>query len=370
MAAPGMEPERYELDERPAHAFALDRRELFRVLGGGVAIALVVRGDAHAQESGRGRRGNQMPRQVAAWLHIDAAGAVTVYTGKVEVGQNIRTSLTQAVCEELRVPTEDVELVMGDTDRVPFGRGTFAARSSMIGGCALKAAAEAIVEKAKPVAAHLMEATPADVEFAHGSFRIAGTDRSIPLMEVAGAFYGKTGIPSRFGLGLEASGSYAMDAPSHPANYPNGCHCCEVEIDPETGVVRIDRYTVVDDVGRVINPMICEGQVQGGLAQGIGQALLENVIYDPDTAQLLSGTWLDYTMPHAAQLPSFELYFRETPTAANPLGVKGSGQAGCMAAPQTIMSAVLDALKPMGITDMDMPATPERLWRAIKAASP
>ena len=301
-------------------------------------------------------------------LRFDPGGTVTIVAGTFSHGQGHATTYAQMVTDWLGVPFESIRFIQGDTDKVPFGRGTFAARSSMIGGCALKAAAEAIVEKAKPVAAHLMEATPADVEFAHGSFRIAGTDRSIPLMEVAGAFYGKTGIPSRFGLGLEASGSYAMDAPSHPANYPNGCHCCEVEIDPETGVVRIDRYTVVDDVGRVINPMICEGQVQGGLAQGIGQALLETIAYDRDSGQLLSGSFMDYAMPRGDDLPMFTLSFEEIPSTTNPLGVKGVGEAGAIGSPPAVINAVLDALAPLGVDHIDMPATPLRVWRAIQRA--
>ena len=301
-------------------------------------------------------------------LRFDPGGTVTIVAGTFSHGQGHATTYAQMVTDWLGVPFESIRFIQGDTDKVPFGRGTFAARSSMIGGCALKAAADTIVEKATPVAAHLMEVTPADMEFADGMFRIAGTDRSIPLMEVASAFYGKTGPPSMFGVGLEASGSYGMDAPTHPANYPNGCHCCELEVDPETGVVTIDRYTVVDDVGRVINPMICEGQVQGGLAQGIGQALMENVAYDRDTGQLLSGSFMDYGMPRGDDLPMFTLSFEEILSTTNPLGIKGVGEAGAIGSPPAVINALLDALAPLGVDHIDMPATPLRLWQAIHLA--
>jgi carbon-monoxide dehydrogenase large subunit len=231
-----------------------------------------------------------------------------------------------------------------------------------MGGSALVAAMAAALAKARPVAAQMLQTGEDTLEFTHGEFRVAGTAQSVPLLDVAAAARDPNVAG---GAGLD---SYERREDA-PITFPSGCHVAEVEIDRETGVAALISYIMVDDYGRRINPRLIEGQVHGGIAQGIGQALFENVIYDPETAQLLSGTWLDYTMPHAAQLPSFELHFRETPTAANPLGVKGSGQAGCMAAPQTIMAAVLDALKPMGITDMDMPATSERLWRAIMAAS-
>jgi carbon-monoxide dehydrogenase large subunit len=247
---------------------------------------------------------------------------------------------------------------------VSFGRGTYASRSVMLGGNALKMAADALIEKAKPMAAQMLEAAAGDLSFKDGRFQITGTDRSIALVDVAKAFYRPVGLPKQFGIGLEASGSWATD----PSNFPNGCHVCEVEIDPETGVVTIDRYAVVDDVGRIINPLICEGQIQGGLAQGIGQALLEAVTYDGESGQLLSGSFSDYAMPRADDLPGFDLEFIEVPCRTNPIGVKGAGEAGSVGAPPTVMNAILDALRPLGVEHIDMPATPRRVWEAIRAA--
>jgi carbon-monoxide dehydrogenase large subunit len=230
----------------------------------------------------------------------------------------------------------------------------------MIGGSALKAAADAIVEKARPLAAHLMEAAAADVVFTEGKFQVVGTDRALPLVDVAKAFYRPVGLPKQFGIGLEASGAYAAE----PQSFPNGAHVCEVEVDPDTGKVTIDRYIVVDDVGRVINPLICEGQIQGGLAQGIGQALLEHVVYDRDSGQLLSGTFAEYAMPRSDDLPPFTLDFHEVPCTTNPLGVKGVGEAGSVGAPPTVINAILDALRPLGVDHIDMPATPAQIWDA------
>jgi carbon-monoxide dehydrogenase large subunit len=254
--------------------------------------------------------------------------------------------------------------VQGDTDQVPFGRGTYAARSSLLGGCALRAAADAIIEKAMPMAARLLEAAEADIEFEKGMFRVAGTDRELSMSEVARAFYKPQGLAG-FSVGLEASGSFAAE----PPGYPNGCHVCEVEIDPDTGMVSLDRYAVVDDVGRPINPMICDGQVHGGVAQGVGQALLEQVVYEGETGQLLSGSFTDYAMPRAGDLPDIETGFHDVPCNTNPLGVKGIGEGGTIGAPPAVIEAVLDALRPMGVTHIDMPATPEAVWRAVKSAS-
>jgi carbon-monoxide dehydrogenase large subunit len=247
---------------------------------------------------------------------------------------------------------------------VPFGRGSFAARASMLGGCALKMASEEIVTKAKPMAAHLMEAAATDIEFNEGRFKIAGTDRSMSFGDVAKAFYRPVGIPKGLSVGLEASGSWS----SEPSNYPNGCHACEVEVDPETGTVTIERYTVVDDLGMVINPMICEGQIHGGLSQGIGQALMEKVIYERETGQLLSGSFSDYAMPRADDMPSFSVSYVEVPCKTNPLGIKGVGEAGSVATPPAVTGAIVDALRPLGVTHIEMPATPDRVWHSIVSA--
>jgi carbon-monoxide dehydrogenase large subunit len=297
-------------------------------------------------------------------LRFDPTGAVSIVAGTHSRGQGHATIYSQMVSEWLGVPFESIRFVQGDTDQVPFGRGTYAARSSMIGGCALRAAADAVIEKAKHMAAHLMEAAAADVEFREGVFRIAGTDRQMPMVEVAKAFYRPMGIPKHIGLGLEGAGSY-----EGPPNFPNGCHACEVEIDPETGAVSMQRYTAIDDVGRAINPMICEGQIVGGVVQGIGQALLEHVVYDPESGQLLSGSFSDYAMPFADTIPEFRLEFHDVPAKTNPLGVKGVGEGGAVGSPAVVMAAVLDALKGAGVKHLDMPATPNRVWAALQAGN-
>jgi carbon-monoxide dehydrogenase large subunit len=297
-------------------------------------------------------------------IRFDPSGMVTVVAGTHSHGQGHATTYAQLVSDWLGVPFENVRLVQGDTDAVSFGRGTYASRSAMLGGSALKAAADAIIEKAKGMAAHLLEAAGADLEFREGKFAVAGTDRAISLTDVAKAFYRPVGPTTRFGTGLDASGASAA-----PPTFPNGCHVCELEIDPQTGEVFIDRYAVVDDVGRVINPMICHGQIEGALAQGIGQALMENVALDGESGQLLSASFMDYAMPRAADLPAhYELDFIDVPAKTNPLGVKGIGEAGCVGAPPAVMNAILDALRPLGVRHLDMPATPLRVWEAIQGA--
>jgi carbon-monoxide dehydrogenase large subunit len=296
-------------------------------------------------------------------LRFDPGGTVSVVAGTHSHGQGHATIYAQMVHDWLGVPFESIRFVQGDTDQVPFGRGTYAARSSMIGGCALRNAADAVIEKAKLMAAHLMEAAPADVEFKEGVFRIAGTDRQMGMVDVAKAFYRPMGIPRHIGLGLEGAGSY-----EGPPNFPNGCHACEVEVDPETGRVTMQKYTAIDDVGRAINPMICEGQIVGGVVQGIGQALLEHVVYDPESGQLLSGSFTDYAMPFADNVPDFALEFHDIPAKTNPLGVKGVGEGGAVGSPAVVIAAVLDALKETGVKHIDMPATSNRVWESIRAA--
>ncbi len=297
-------------------------------------------------------------------LRFDPSGMVTVVAGTHSHGQGHATTYAQLVSDWLGVPFENIRLVQGDTDAVSFGRGTYASRSAMLGGSALKGAADAIVEKAKDMAAHLMEASAKDIEFEVGKFTVVGTDRSIPLTDVAKAFYRPVGPTTKFGTGLDASGSSNV-----PPTFPNGCHACELEIDPDTGEVFIDRYAVVDDVGRVINPMICHGQIEGALAQGIGQALMENIAFDRESGQMLSASFMDYAMPRAADLPEhYELDFIDVPAKTNPLGVKGVGEAGCVGAPPVVMNAILDALRPLGVEHLDMPATAHRVWQAIQKA--
>jgi carbon-monoxide dehydrogenase large subunit len=294
-------------------------------------------------------------------LRFDPSGTVTVVAGTHNHGQGHATTYAQLVSDWLGVPFESIRLVQGDTDAVAFGRGTYASRSAMLGGTALKGAADAIIEKAKPMAAFLLEAAATDLEFVEGNFRISGTDKKIGLVDVAKAFFRPAGPTTKFGTGLDASGSSAA-----PPTFPNGCHVCELEVDPETGVIEIDRYTVVDDVGRVINPMICHGQIEGALAQGIGQAVMENIAFDRESGQMLSASFMDYAMPRAADLPMhYDMDFIDVPAKTNPLGVKGVGEAGCVGAPPAVMNAILDALQ---ISHLDMPATPHRVWEAIQKA--
>ncbi|HET7669659.1 MAG TPA: xanthine dehydrogenase family protein molybdopterin-binding subunit [Burkholderiales bacterium] len=298
-------------------------------------------------------------------LRFDPGGMVTIVAGTHNHGQGHATTYAQCVSDWLGIPFENIRLVQGDTDAVAFGRGTYASRSAMLGGSALKGAADAIIEKAKPMAAHLLEAAAADLEFKEGQFKVVGTDRGIPLTDVAKAFYRPVGPTTKFGTGLDASGSSAV-----PPTFPNGCHVCELEVDTETGEVFIDKYVVVDDVGKVINPMICHGQIEGALAQGIGQALMENIAFDPESGQMLSASFVDYAMPRASDLPEhYELDFIDVPAKTNPLGVKGVGEAGCVGAPPAVMNAILDALRPKGVTHLDMPATPRRVWEALNAAA-
>jgi carbon-monoxide dehydrogenase large subunit len=298
-------------------------------------------------------------------LRFDPGGSVTIVAGTFSHGQGHATTFAQMVSDWLGVPFETIRFVQGDTDKVPFGRGTYAARSSMLGGCALRAAADVVIEKARHMAAALMEAAAEDVEFAEGAFRIAGTDRAMTMTDVAKAFYYPMGITDKFGVGLEGSGTFTTEPPNHP----NGCHICELEIDPQTGAVAIDRYTIVDDVGIVINPLICAGQVHGGLAQGIGQALLEHALYDRASGQFLSGSFMDYGMPRADMFPDFKTRFEEIPATTNPLGIKGIGEAGAIGAPATIVNAIIDALTPLGIAHIDMPATPGKIWESVQRAT-
>ncbi|HTH58905.1 MAG TPA: xanthine dehydrogenase family protein molybdopterin-binding subunit [Paraburkholderia sp.] len=304
----------------------------------------------------------------AGEVRVNPTGSVTVFTGSHSHGQGHETTFAQVVADRLGVPIEQVEIVHGDTGRIPFGMGTYGSRSIAVGGSALMKALDKIEAKAKKIAAHLLEASAGDIEFANGVFRVAGTDRTKTFAEIALTAY----VPHNYPLetlepGLDESAFY------DPANftYPSGAYICEVEVDPDTGETRIDRFTAVDDFGNVINPMIVEGQVHGGLGQGIGQALLERCVYDNDSGQLLSGSYMDYAMPRASDLPSFQVETAKgTPCTHNPLGVKGCGEAGAIGSPPAVINALIDALAPLGVTDLQMPATPHRIWSAIHAAQP
>jgi carbon-monoxide dehydrogenase large subunit len=295
-------------------------------------------------------------------LRFDPSGELTIVAGTLSHGQGHETSYAQMVADWLGVAQDKIHLTQADTDEVTIGRGTYASRSMMIGGSALRAAADEVIERGKRFAAHFMEADAADIAFADGAFTIAGTDRSMPIEQVAQMSFIPVGLPSELGVGLQGAGAFSPDVPT----FPNGCHICEVEIDPDTGEATLDRYTVVDDVGTVINPLLAKGQIQGGVAQGAGQALSEDVIYDRDSGQLLTGTLLDYGIPRADTLPQVTVDFSPVPSLTNPLGAKGVGEGGTVAATPTVMNAILDALAPRGITDIPMPATPERIWRAMR----
>jgi aerobic carbon-monoxide dehydrogenase large subunit len=300
----------------------------------------------------------------AAEIRFDPDGRVSLVLGTQSNGQGHETSFPQIAASLLGLPPEKFRLVQADTRVVQRGAGHGGARSMHQGGAALARATEIVIEKGRKIAAGLLQADETEVAFASGRFTVPGTERGIDLLAIARAAADPANVPEGMAPGIDGSAYNILDA----FTFPNGCHIAEVEIDPETGFVRLERYTAVDDYGRLINPLLTKGQVQGGVAQGIGQALLEHTVYDPGSGQLLSGSLTDYALPRADDLPRFDLTLAELPTSANPLGVKGSGQAGCITAPQTIINAILDALSPLGIDHLDMPARPERVWRAIRAA--
>jgi len=293
---------------------------------------------------------------------VHPTGSVSVFTGSHQHGQGHETTFAQVVSEKLGVPLEQIDIVHGDTAKVPFGMGTYGSRSIAVGGAALVKSLDKIIAKGKKIAAHLMEASDKDVEFKDGKFTVAGTDKSKTFGEVALTAYVPHNYPiTELEPGLEEQSFY------DPLNftYPSGCYIAEIEVDKETGSVELARFVASDDFGKIINPMIVEGQVHGGIAQGIGQALLETCIYDKD-GQLLTGSYNDYCMPRADDLPSFEVQHTDKPTPCthNPLGVKGCGEAGAIGAPAAFINAMCNAL---GVAHLDMPATPEKVWRAANA---
>jgi carbon-monoxide dehydrogenase large subunit len=311
------------------------------------------------------RLGGRIGTWESSAVRVHADGKVTILCGSHSHGQGHATVFRQVVADALGCSMEDIDVIAGDTAAVHAGGGTYGSRSATMAGSALAKACGKVIEKARTLAAHRLECSPADLEFAGGRFTIGGTDRSITLAEVAEAAYRGADYPDGFELGLEATSVF------DPAemNYPSGAHLCVVEVDPETGAIRIRDYVAVDDVGRVLNPMIVEGQVHGGVAQGIGQALGEQVVYDAGTGQLLTGSLQDYPAPRADEVPDFRVAFQETPSPHNPLGVKGVGESGTIGAPAAVANAVLDALRPLGVERLDMPLTPFRVWSAIRAAS-
>ncbi|MBK1868376.1 xanthine dehydrogenase family protein molybdopterin-binding subunit [Aestuariivirga sp. YIM B02566] len=298
-------------------------------------------------------------------VRVNPTGSVTVLTGSHTHGQGHETVYAQIVADTLGVDFEAIEIVHGDTDRVAYGIGTYGSRSLAVGGSAMKLSLDKVVEKGRKIAAHLLEADDRDIEFKHGHYRIAGTDRSKSFKEIAAAAYNPADYPlDKLEPGLEETTWF--DPPDF--TFPYGCHICEIEVDPETGKIDIVALAAVDDFGNQVNPMIVEGQIHGGLAQGSGQALLEHCAFDPETGQLLSGSFMDYAMPRADDLPSMRIESLVTACRNNPLGVKGCGEAGAIAGPAALVSAVLDALSPLGVTSIDMPVTAEKVWRACQDA--
>src|SRR5215468_2422537 len=300
----------------------------------------------------------------AATVRVNPTGSISVFTGTHSHGQGHETTFAQIVADKLGVPVDNVDVIHGDTDRILFGMGTYGSRSAAVGGSALIKALDKVIDKGKKIAAHLLEASVGDIEFKDGNYRVIGTDKVKAFGEIAFTAY----VPHNYPIetlepGLEESAYY------DPKNFtfPGGTHIVEVEIDPDTGVVEVVDVAIADDVGVIINPMIVDGQAHGGLAQGIGQALYEEALYD-EQGQLVNGSYLGYTMPRAADLPMFKVGNHVTACTHNPLGIKGVGEVGAIGVPPAVINAVIDALIPLGVTDISMPATPEKVWRAIQAA--
>jgi carbon-monoxide dehydrogenase large subunit len=295
-------------------------------------------------------------------VRFDPAGTLTVIAGSLSHGQGHDTMYKILISDRLGIDADNIRVVDGDTDLIPFGGGTYASRTAALGGTAATMAADKVIEKAQILAAHILESAEADIEFSDGEFTVVGTDKSIGLIEVAKSSFSASLLPDGMEPGLFDMATFSPEVP----NFPNGCHICELEIDPETGHSQILRYTVVDDVGTVINPLTLEGQIHGGIGQAVGQVFGEQVIYDDDTGQLLTGSFLDYVMPRADDMIAFDCYNNPVPTKTNMLGVKGAGEAGNVGGLPAIMNAVIDALNPLGIDHIDLPATPEKVWQAIK----
>jgi len=330
----------------------------------GIGISTYIEACGIAPSAVAGALGARAGLYESAQVRVHPTGSVTVYTGSHSHGQGHETTFAQLVSEYFGIPMDSIEVKHGDTGEVQFGMGTYGSRSIAVGGPAILKACNKIIDKSKKIVAHILEASVDDIEFKDGKFTVSGTDREMAFAEVSMAAY----VPHNYPIeelepGLDENAFY------DPLNfsYPAGCHICEVEIDPDTGAVAVASFTAVDDVGRVINPMIVEGQVHGGVAQGIGQALLEGCVYDDD-GQLLTGSYMDYTMPRAGDLPYLNVGTQSVLGASNPLEVKGVGEVGAIGSPPAVINAVLDALAPLGVDDISMPATPAKVWQAIQNA--
>jgi len=304
------------------------------------------------------------PQPEFAEIRFAPSGSATVFMGTKNQGQGHETTFKQILHERLGLDPGEVRYIDGDTDRVGFGMGTMGSRSTVIGGTALWLAADKVIAKGKRIAARLLEAAPDDITFADGTFAVVGTDRAVALRDVARAAFQPAQLPPGLEPGLYETGTFAPPADT----WPNGCHICEVEVDPDSGAVTLVSYVIVDDVGTVINPLTLKGQIHGGVAQGAGQALMEQVVYDQDSGQLLTASFMDYAMPRADTLPDVRIESHPVPTTLNPLGAKGAGEAGTVGALPAVMNAVVDALAPLGVLGLDMPASSARVWEAIRTA--
>jgi len=304
------------------------------------------------------------PQPEFAEIRFAPSGGATLFMGTKNQGQGHETTFKQILHERLGLDPAAVRFVDGDTDQVAFGMGSMGSRSTVIGGTAVWRAADKIVAKGRRIAAKLLEAAEADIAFADGRFSVVGTDRAVGLTDVARAAFQPALLPKGMEPGLYETATFSPPSDT----WPNGCHVCEVEVDPETGVVTLERYAVVDDVGTVINPLTLKGQIHGGVAQGVGQALMEQVVYDGESGQLLTGSFMDYAMPRASDFCDIAIESSPVPTQLNPLGAKGAGEAGTVGALPAVVNAVMDALAPLGVRELDMPASPERVWQAIRAA--
>jgi aerobic carbon-monoxide dehydrogenase large subunit len=335
-------------------------RDLLR----GIGVAVPIEATGAAPSAIAGQLGARAGLYESAEVRFNATGNVSLIIGSQSSGQGHETAFAQLVSDKLGVDIDNVDVVQGDTGRAAMGMGTFGSRSLSVGGSAVDRAMDKIIDKGKKIAAHLLEASVDDIEFGGGDFTVSGTDRKVNIGEVAFAAY----VPHNYPL-EELEPGLDEQAFFDPANFnfPFGAYICEVEIDADTGATEIVRFTAVDDVGTIINPMLVEGQVHGGIAHGVGQALLEGTVYD-DSGQLLSGSLMDYTMPRADNLPNFDTDTTVTPCPMNPLGVKGVGEIGAIGAPAAVINAVINALNTVGVDTIDMPATPQAVWQAIQQA--
>jgi carbon-monoxide dehydrogenase large subunit len=326
----------------------------------GIGMSCYIEACGIAPSKAVGSLGNGVGLWESAEVRVNAVGTIEVLTGSHSHGQGHETTFAQLVAERLGVGIDTVNIVHGDTDKVQMGMGTYGSRSGAVGMSAISVALDRVEAKAKKLAAHLLEADEADIVIEGGELKVAGTDKVLPWFQMALAAYTAHNLPEGMEPGLKES---AFFDPSN-FSFPAGCHICEVEVDPDTGVTEITQFVAADDFGTIINPMIVDGQVHGGVAQGIGQALLEGCAYDAESGQLLTASYMDYTMPRADDLPSFNVQTTKTESPSNPLGLRGCGEAGAIGSPPAVINAITDAI---GNNNLSMPATPQAVWAAMKA---